>query len=127
MTMIIKNERVVSVTPSNNGQDNNRRVVHCSWIVVTSIIGFQDNTDGHCGNGETISIHIDNNTAVRRNKKTDYHLWEMCYMEYRVTDFTFSVSSLLCSHNLINSKGYIFHFLVFHWVEGKERIKSVIR
>lgn len=118
--MIIKNERVVSVTPSNNGQDNNRRVVHCSWIVVTSIIGFQDNTDGHCGNGETISIHIDNNTAVRRNKI-------FCYSEYRVIEFTFSVSSLLCSHNLINSKGYIIHFLVFHWVEGKERIKSVIR
>ena len=127
MTMIIKNERVVSVTPSNNGQDNNRRVVHCSWIVVTSIIGFQDIADGHCGNGETISIHIEKHTAVRRNKKSEYHLWEISNIEYRVIEFTFSVSSLLCSHNLINSKGYIIHFLVFHWVEGKERIKSVIR
>ena len=125
--MIIKNERVVSVTPSNNGQDNNRRVVHCSWIVVTSIIGFQDNADGHCGNGETISIHIEKNTAVRRNKKSEYHLWEISSIEYRVIEFTFSVSSLVCSHNLINSNGYYIQFLVFHWVEGKERIKSVIR
>ena len=27
-----------------------------------------------CEHGETISIHIENNTSVRRNKKSEYHL-----------------------------------------------------